>query len=319
MAFFERTAFLARQTRHWAKMLTGNSYYHKPQNIGKKFVPDRLEGYFNDMTAKVVWNGQCDSDGVPVSILSDGEKFQHPILLAQKALGHWDGWLLDNQNEDKRQFYIIADWFVANQDEKGGWDMGPFSLQKEFKYSAMAQGQILSVLVRAYNNSVNPVYKTVARKTFALLCLSTENGGVTNYIDGDVLLEEYPCVPLNTILNGWIFALFGIFDYNLVFGDEQSQEFLSRTLNSLVRCLKRFDNGYWSLYDDSLRRLASPFYHNLHLAQLEALCLVSDAPELKVCLRRWQKFERSSWRKLLATAVKGFQKIKEPPSVIIVK
>src|SRR5258706_11441489 len=111
-----------RRIHHWSSMFAGTSYYHLPQKLGRVFVPGELKGYFNDLTGKTDWKGKIDQNGFPVNTLTNGDPVYFPILLCQKALGHWDRWLLDADQEHRKQFLKIAEWLTSRQDSRGGWE-----------------------------------------------------------------------------------------------------------------------------------------------------------------------------------------------------
>lgn len=78
----------------WIQMLLGRSYYHLPQGLGRVFEPGRLRGYFNDLTGKTLWPGPTDDKGIPVNLTEDGRRVYFATTIAQKALGHWDRWVM---------------------------------------------------------------------------------------------------------------------------------------------------------------------------------------------------------------------------------
>jgi len=315
----ENILFLSRQMWHWSKMLTGKSYYHKPQNLGKVFEPGKLNGYFNDVTGKTIWTKEVDKDGVPVNLLSNGQRIQFPTMINQKALGHLDRWLIKKDDKDKREFLILCNWLLEHQDERGGW-----AIQRAFRegwcssYSAMVQGQGLSVLSRALKLTNDSRFQQTAEKAVSILLTSAKEDGVTCFEKGEVFFEEAPSQPRNTVLNGWIFALFGLYDYNLAFDDRRVKDIFERSIETLAQHLPSYDSGYWSYYD-SQKHLSSPFYHNLHISQLEALCLVSDNPVFERYRRRWSIFQDKFINRVRALMVKAFQKLKEPARITVVR
>jgi heparosan-N-sulfate-glucuronate 5-epimerase len=315
----EKLPFLSRQMWYWWKMLTGRSYYHKIQKIGKLFVPNELKGYFNDLTGKIHWTGEVDSDGVPVNTLSDGRKFQFPILITQKALGHYDQWLLEKDDKNRLQFLTLCHWLLEYQDEKGGWDtwqtlFGP----KYQKYSAMTQGQALSVLSRALKLTNDSRFQQTAEKAFNLFLIDVKEGGVTYFEEKGIFLEELPLQIRNTVLNGWIFALFGLYDYNLIVNETKVRDMFEQSIDTLAQHLADYDCGYWSYYN-SKKSISSPFYHRLHISQLEALRLISQNPTFKEYLQRWTNFQNKFINKSLAFVLKAFQKLKEPARITLIK
>jgi len=317
-SFGQSISYRARQLLRWAKMLSGHSYHHQPQKLGPAFEPGQLKGYFNDLTHKARWSGHLDAAGIPYYVLSDGRKFWFPILITQKALGHWDRWLLEADEQDKKQFLLLCDWLVEHQDQAGGWDTWRGYLGPEYpKYSAMTQGQALSVLSRAVKLTGCSKYARCADKAAELMCRSVETGGVTYYQGDDVFLEEKPSQPRNTVLNGWIFSWFGLYDYQLLTDDARIAELMTRSLGSLAKTLFQYDSGFWSYYD--LRgNISSPFYHRLHISQLEALSLVSSEPVFRDYQRRWMGYERNLLNKGRAVLLKAYQKLREPARVTVI-
>ena len=108
--------------KRWLNLLIGNSYYHQPQNIGKLYNAHEIKGYFNDLTQKAIWYGEIDNIGIPINILIDGrKKVYFATTIVQKALGHYDNWLLSKKTKHFDQFITLCDWLVDNQDDRGGW------------------------------------------------------------------------------------------------------------------------------------------------------------------------------------------------------
>ncbi|MBT9134927.1 MAG: hypothetical protein DDT38_01669 [Firmicutes bacterium] len=327
MRIYRRRAKLyARLMRHWGGMLFGRSYWHAEQGPGRQFAPGNLLGYYNDLTAKAHWTGPVDSDGLPLNQDVQGRFICFPTTLLQKALGHWDRWLESGRTSEYNHdaFLNLAAWALRVQDENGGWPIWPMLGQNYASpYSAMTQGEGISVLVRAYSLSGEEAYLNCARRARELFLADVQNGGTCRSIAEGLVLEEVPQEPPNTVLNGWIFALYGIYDYLLVakghdVGCQQVEAALQASLRALVACLPQFNAGFWSYYDMS-GNLASPFYHQLHIAQLKTLELTF--PEHAESLRRWrQLFEHQAASRLNRTkalVLKAYQKLRRPPEVVL--
>lgn len=309
----------SHRTKHWFTMFTGTSYYHAAQGIGRVFVPGELKGYFNDLTGKVKWAGRVDQEGLPVSLLSNGRSIQFPILLCQKALGHWDLWLMGNEAENREHFLRVAAWLLRTQDSAGGWDTwGPMGQPAAYSYSAMTQGEAISVLTRAHLLTGDAAFAKASQRALTLMQQPVAKGGVSVLEGPDIFLEEFPGARRDTVLNGWMFALFGVYDYLLQFKDEEAQLFFERTRATLIRSLPGFDTGYWSYDSNGTGRLASPFYHRLHISQLEALGRISNEPAVANTRAAWVGYEKSRICKGWAVLRKGIQKTREPRETTIV-
>lgn len=308
-----------RLVARWTRMVLGRSYYHVPQNIGKAFIPGRLEGYFNDLTAKSRWCGPVDDKGIPVNVTEDGRKVYFATTIAQKALGHWDMWVITKNPSEREHFLKLCNWLIENQDKQGGWPLWPqLGLNLPSPYSAMTQGEGISVLVRAWILTHESVYLEAARQALEPLFRTVEDGGTRRAVPEGCILEEVPSPTMSGILNGWVFALFGVYDYLLAHEDSRANSLLKETLGTFVVYLPRYHAGYWSFYDLT-GTLASPFYHRLHIAQLQALELAFSgyAGTFSHVREVWSRRLQNPVCQALAVGVKAYQKLKNPPTIVL--
>lgn len=303
----------------WARMLLGKSYYHQPQRLGQAFRPGELAGYFNDLTAKTHWAGHTDDEGIPVNILADGRRVYFATTVVQKALGHWDKWLLTRDDTDREEFFRLCHWLLDKQDNNGGWPVwSELGLSLASPYSSMTQGECISAFTRAWTLTKDDHFLKGARRALELMIKPIEDGGTSLYENGFFFLEEFPSRPRSTVLNGWIFSLFGIYDYWLALKDQEAYELFRRSLDTLKKHLHQYDAGYWSYYDTQ-GHLASPFYHDLHIHQLSALALVDQDPLWVEYRDRWALYQRKRWNKFKALGIKAVQKLKEPGESVIIQ
>jgi hypothetical protein len=299
-------------------MLSGESYFHLPQGLGKSFQPGILNGYFNDMTGKIKWNGLVDKEGIPVAQLTDGSLCYFPTMIIQKALGHYDHYLFTGDSKDKVEFLRICNWLVKNQDAHGGWEVEGFMASGALsQYSAMSQGEAISAFVRAWKETNDQKYLDAAIKAHRLMITPMGEGGTAYYDGDDIYFEEYPVSGKNSILNGWIFALFGSYDLSLATKGD-SGNYFDKSLNTLLRALHFFDSGFWSLYDEK-GALASPFYHDLHISQLEALFIVSREQVFKQHIVSWKRYRKSFFKRNYSIILKAYQKLKNPAQTVVLK
>lgn len=309
----------ARMLIRWAKMLSGRSYWHLQQGLGKAFVPKELKGYFNDLTGKTKWDGLVDSEGIPLNKLIDGSTCYFPTTIVQKALGHYDLYILNNEKRQFDDFLKICNWLFKTQDEHGGWKVGEILRFKgPSLYSAMTQGECISALVRAWKHTKDNKYMDSATKAYDLMIKPIELGGTAYHHDDGVYLEEYPSNGKNTVLNGWIFSLFGVYDFYLTTGEKSVQDIFENSFSTLKDNLHRFDAGFWSYYDEQ-RAMASPFYHNLHISQLEALFMVTKDNVIRQYIEKWKSYRQNFLKRNYAFILKVYQKLKKPPPVVIIK
>jgi heparosan-N-sulfate-glucuronate 5-epimerase len=300
-----------------ASMLRGNSYWHVGQGVGRAYAPGKIAGYFNDLTAKTDWTGPVDAQGLPLTSVTDGRAVPFPTMRLQKALGHWDAWEISGRlrQDHLDAFLDLATWVVEAQDDEGGWIVWPLlHIPSMSPYSAMTQGQAISVLLRAAAVNGHGEFEAAARRGLEPLLRPVEHGGTARSTPSGIVLEEHPSSKPSTILNGWIFALFGLQEIVVACGSTQAASALDASLGCLVALLPRFDASYWSYYD--LRNsVASPFYHRLHIAQLRSMerTFTSSAPLLRPTRVRFERQLDSLIGRSRAIVAKSRQKLSESP------
>ena len=310
-----------RLLRVWTSIALGRSYRHRNQGIGHSFVPGHLEGYFIDLTAKTSYDGSTDSHGLPLTP-AGGQLVHHPTVVLQFGLGHWDRWIRSGRRSDehRERFLSAARWAATAIDHRGGLSIWPeLGFQMASPYSAMTQGLAASVLARGWLLKSDDAWLEHARRAVQIMLLPVESGGTSRRTGSGIVLEEGPLVPPNTVLNGWVFGLFGLYDLTLVDGAHGSniKTALNDTLEALVETLAEFDTGWWSQYDTE-GHLASPFYHRLHVAQLGALERTFPAHSAQIANTRlrWERALASRLHVARAILLKARQQMTDPPQGI---
>lgn len=218
-----------------------------------------LGNYYIDCTniAKN-WSGPFDKDGIPLTDYKEfGIQYQ-PVGIAQYALGTWGLYLKNKDLQYKEKFIRMADWFCDNlviKDNFGVWeyqfDFPRYNLKAPWP-SAMSQGEGISVLMRAYQLTENKKYIETAKLVLNSFKVPIEMGGVL-YKDkeGFVWYEEYPSLENEPphVLNGFFFALFGIYDYYKATENEEALELFNQGIKTLKEKINLWDLGFWSRYD----------------------------------------------------------------------
>lgn len=115
---------------------------------------------------------------------------------------------------------------------------------------AVAQGQIISILIKAYQMTDDADFLITAERAMSSFRYSIDEGGVTwTSEEGFAVYEEYPSQPPSHILNGHIWAMFGLYDYYRVTGSPDALSLFNAGVNTLKRYLPSYDVGFWSKYD----------------------------------------------------------------------
>lgn len=304
-------------------MIFGQSYWHAARGEGLNFQPGKLCDYYRDYSIKVNWEGEEDRNGFPLTQEPGGKFFHHPTTLAQKALGHWSHWLASDKKSEKhwKAFLQLSRWFVQCQDPVGAWKI--LSMEKNLytvPYSALSQGQAISVLVRAFSITSEMEFLEAARRGLQFMLTPVEKGGTSRVTVEGMILEEYPMEIPNTVLNGWISALFGLYDLSLIEKVHETESALEANLKALVKYLPSYNAGFWSFYDTS-GTISSPYYHRVHIVQLIALerTFPHFANVFKPIHSDFEKQLASPFSFAKAFTLKGLQKLRNPPALLLVQ
>lgn len=300
--------------RKWSKMLSGKSVFHMRQLAGRYYEKDSVQGYYSDLRHKVTGNTLLDIEGVPINITNHGSRIYFTITIFQYGLGAYDLYLETGDKQYLEKFNISVSWAMRNQEVSGGWDAFSFK-NKEVKYSSMAQGEGVSLLVRAFIETREQKYIIAAKKALDFMLLPVEEGGTTLYnSNGGFTFEESS--DYRTILNGVIFSIWGLWDYVLLTNDKNYSEILHDATKHLASMLPMFDCGYWSNYDLD-GNITSPFYHDLHIEQLKVMFDLFEIDEFNVYKEKWLGYQNSPIKTKKAFVVKAVQKLKNSNTNVV--
>ena len=292
--------------KKWLNMMIGNSVYHVHQGEGLIYSRKELKGYYNNLTEKVTKFGLKNND-IHTTVLDSGEEVYFPIAIFQYGLGAYDLYLINNDRSMFEKAESCAKWAVENQEHNGGWKT--FTQESpQHPYSSMAQGEAISLLVRIYKETKVSKYIESAKRAIDMMLLKVEEGGTAKYNDFKLCL--YECTDKPLILNGWIFSAWGLLDYFKVTKDKVVLDKYNQTVLTISMMLPEFDIGYWSKYDCK-KIISSPFYHNLHIAQLRVMFKLTNDNNFKLYADKFACYNDSLLNKTVAFCRKAIQKIKE--------
>ena len=298
------------------------SFWHGMPTVNRCATFDKLGQYYMPFRYKAEYKGLFDSNGIPLLDYRGNIGAQYnPIAISQYGLAHYNIFKATGKKKNKEIAVCQADWLTSNLtlNSKGIWvwmhnfDWRYVQTLKAPWYSGLAQGQGISLLTRIYKQTGNSKYLKTAEKAFISLKTEVKDGGVI-FTDenGNPWIEEYIVSPPSHILNGFMWALFGVYDYYLLTGDEKVKKSFDSFVNTLKLNLSKFDTGYWSLYDltSSGQNLASFFYHILHLAQLEILYIISEERVFEEWKKMWNHYLMSPTKKGRALLQKTLFKVR---------
>jgi hypothetical protein len=260
---------------------------YEPTPRGSAFDDRHVRGYYIDFRAKTTAPYVRDLDALPAT----------PLI--QLALGWWERHVAGDRTAAAR-FLALCE-AVAARAEPAGQDLLWPSRVAVTKYrlaapclSALPQGQAASVFVRAHLISRKDRYAELALAAARPL-LSPTGSQLVTWTAAGPILEEAPSAPPSHILNGWISALWGLWDAQLALGDPRSGSMFEKSISCLQIHLPAYDTGWWTLYSlfpHAIEDLAKPIYHRFHIAQLEVLHRLTGLPEFAATANRWRAYDR---------------------------
>jgi heparosan-N-sulfate-glucuronate 5-epimerase len=248
--------------------------------------------------------GTLDEKGVPYNAAKgESPACYQPTTIAHYALAHWNAYRETADERHRQAFLTQARWLVEHDvrldSEASAWPI-PFPSSSYSApgpwLSAMTQGMVISVLVRAYRLTSDEAFLTTARRGVCPFERDILDGGVSAFLEkGDVFFEEVAVYPAAHILNGYLYALFGLYDYVALTNDADINELIQRSLATLHRWMDGYDTGYWSRYDLFNKHQAPLFYHDLHVHLLRALAQFSGCAHCAELAARWEHYEQRAW------------------------
>jgi len=240
--------------------------------------------------------GPHDASGVRMFVVN-GVQHDHPVAQAQYGL-----WLLDSYRLTGDPAYldravaqaqrIIARrvvsgyaWFfpydydfALHQDAAKGLQRAPW-------FSAMAQGQALSLFVKLLQATGDQSYRAAADATFlSFLARPSATKPWVAHVDAarNLWLDEFPHFPAtgsDFTLNGHLFASFGLYDYVVLTGDPRARLLWDGAVHTAsVVVPAGIRNPGWISNYCLAHGHPSARYHAVHVEQLLRLHTITGSP-----------------------------------------
>jgi heparosan-N-sulfate-glucuronate 5-epimerase len=298
------------------------SFWHDSAEVNQNASTHSLDEYYMTFSDKARYTGPFDHDGIPMLNYHGTIGVQYnPIAIAQWGLGNYNLFRRTDEEKYRRNLVLAAEWLCANlaANEHGvpvwnhhfDWDYR--EILKAPWYSGLAQGQGISLLLRAHAETGDQRFLDSAGRAFQSFLTDIRSGGVTfTDASGSLWFEEYIVSKPTHILNGFIWAAWGVYDYFLATGSRDAVNLFASAVETLRENLGRYDLGFWSLYEQAGTRLpmiASPFYHRLHITQLRVMHRITSEAAFSHYADRWESYSRSPANRTRALCYKGAFKL----------
>jgi hypothetical protein len=229
-------------------------------------VDNVLDGYYvSNPTLKERVEGRqysdppFDSEGIPLinygyrrwAGMPDRPQY-NATTISQWALFNFDQWVDHRTSQHRDTFLRMADWLREHQRSDGAWP-NDFPLPQYDRapgwISAMYQGQAMSVLIRAHALTDASRYLEAAELAGQPLLRSWEEGGALSRDESGTWLEEVPEEEPSHILNGMIFAMYGLRDHHLMTGAEWSRSLFDECVETLASNIHRYERDGVVFYE----------------------------------------------------------------------
>jgi len=262
-----------------------------------------------------------DKDGVILSEYSRGRKgivyrnrkdqsIYSATTISIWALLAFDFYVARRDRRYLDEFWTHIEWLRQNIYIKGDfgvwlmdWEYGKYDTPPYGWPSGLAQGTAISGLLRAYQVSEEDEYLELATLAKNAFKYPMGAGGV-RFVDEEsyVWYEEYAGRPPPHILNGFIYALFGLYDYYRVTHSDDALALFEEGIRTVQDHLDQYDMGYWSCYDLRYRGYASNYgYHHFHIVQLKILYYITGSEVFREYAEKFERYLKEpylTWFKL---------------------
>ncbi|MER5193293.1 D-glucuronyl C5-epimerase family protein [Streptomyces sp. NPDC002755] len=238
-----------------------------------------------------------NSDGVYMKYTADGKSYDHPVGQIQFGLGCITSYRVETDPTRKAVFLkrakAQADRLIAKRVEtRGAWYFPyPFDfthaehsgvVYKAPWYSGMAQGEAISLFAQlaaledGLSADERALYRSAADGAFAsLLRADNTNPWVVNKDKAGYLwIQEYPFKTAGTgdyTYNGMIFAMFGVWDYHQLTGNELAAQLYDGAATTIARYFALLRNPRWFSYYCQTHRIPANTYHHHHITLWQQL------------------------------------------------
>lgn len=191
-------------------------------------------------------------------------------------------WLIKNRTDKENMSFWHHNYPVTECDCKPPWK------------SALSQGLILSLLVRTYHfTKKEEVSELAERVAISMKTPAFEGGFLYMNGNGDYWFQEY-MGNCGYVLNGFIFALWGVYDYYLYSNDQVYKMIFDKCINTLRNNLKYYDwrmgIAKWTVYDLKDKNPVELGYHKMHIRLLKNLYMITEEKFLLDYANLWESY-----------------------------
>lgn len=224
----------------------------------------------------------------------------NPVTIAQYAIGCYHNYVR-YRCEPCLEVFANQIKYLKTRYQRYGEDLIGYPYGFDWSYglkrgwlSGLAQGQAISVLIRHYHHTGDESVLPLMVQIKNLMLLPRAEGGlVVQSPEGDLWIEEFPTERPSLVLNGFISAVFGLYEYTRVFPEDGvARTKLDEFISSLKSAIRHYDAGNWAYLDRHVTPYpkASEAYMFGYIWQMRTLYEISGDPYFRAMELRWQSF-----------------------------
>lgn len=263
-----------------------------------------------------------DKNRIPMICYNKKTWCYNATTICQYALGWYSkSFKTDQSSDDYKYFIRYCNWLVDNQHDDGSFRYDTMLSYRDDTLepgwvSGMAQGQVLSLMSRAYYVTGDDRYLKCGEKTLDFMLkpagssmrdgtrdtisdFTSLNGYFSKYSECQ-LYEEVLTKPRSHILNGDLFALIGLHDWATTCPDRESAAEAKAAFEggakSIAIMLPYYDFYGYSAYDimqytgNYEARFQSGYAHACHVVLLKAMYDITGNEEFNEYYLRFKAY-----------------------------
>jgi|GEM_PF-5016046 len=223
----------------------------------------------------------------------------NPVTVSQYALCLYDEYRTENNETKKNRFLKAVEWLsdykVMINDHAASlpyyFPNNMYALEAPW-YSGMAQGQAVSVFLRAYELTDNDHFIAYAEEILNFMLLSIEEGGtLVRTPEGLPWIEECTTKEPSLILNGHLYALIGLAEYLKLTNNKSYRDIYEELIRSTIQLIPLYEEDNWLLYARKYsRKKCTNKYMGLQVLEAKQLYELTGIPEFHSIWKRWDSF-----------------------------
>jgi D-glucuronyl C5-epimerase C-terminus len=251
----------------------------------KELIPSRLPALFLTLESNLSWWTTEPLLSADQRVSIPGSRLVWEYYPGQgieiqwlATFGEANGYYL--QGHENTQLQEVLDEAIPLATQRAGgiaWEyMFHFDGGSPPWTSGLSQGTALQALSRAYSRLKTPAYLAADKQALGIFLTAPPAGVLVPTAVGSHYLE-YTYAPQERILNGFIQADIGLYDYAKLTGDPLGQQLFEAGDAEARAEVPHYDTGAWSMYDQHSESNLN--YHELLTEFLQNLCKRTEEGE----------------------------------------